>query len=264
MVKLYSSGGAQDYEILSPAMNGDKWEKFKIAVRRLLKARKSNCLDFFEQHNFKLAEGTNFFGDEFYILYFEVSLEKYVEYEENSELKKIDFYELANTITELGYFVRFIIIKHCIDIESDIVSQPTPINSTQIVELALKDSQNLLYSSGPVSAVDRNHTALHGYMQNICDEANINYSTRPALTELFKLIKENHPKFNSEDNDISSANKLLRSLSSIVDTLNYIRNNESIAHPNEKILQEPEAILVINCARTLFHYLSIKINKNFG
>jgi hypothetical protein len=41
-------------------------------------------------------------------------------------------------------------------------------------------------------------------------------------------------------------------------SLNPIRNNASVAHPNEELLNKEEAMLVINVTRTLLHYLDAK------
>ena len=53
--------------------------------------------------------------------------------------------------------------------------------------------------------------------------------------------------------------KVLRSMSGIMDLLNPIRNESSVAHPNKDLLDPPEATLVINTARTILHYLDMKL-----
>jgi len=55
--------------------------------------------------------------------------------------------------------------------------------------------------------------------------------------------------------------KALNIFSAVVDALNPIRNRMSGAHPNEVLLDEPEAMLVINAIRTLLHYLNARIGK---
>jgi len=50
--------------------------------------------------------------------------------------------------------------------------------------------------------------------------------------------------------------KVTRSLASIVDALNPVRNLAGVAHLNESLLEEPESMLVINSARALLHYLN--------
>ena len=51
---------------------------------------------------------------------------------------------------------------------------------------------------------------------------------------------------------------MLNSLSNVVDALNTIRNHASIAHPNENLLDESEAMLMVNVMRTLFHCINAK------
>jgi hypothetical protein len=41
--------------------------------------------------------------------------------------------------------------------------------------------------------------------------------------------------------------------------LNPVRNNASVAHPNEQLLGRDEALLVINVGRTLLSYLDAKV-----
>jgi len=53
--------------------------------------------------------------------------------------------------------------------------------------------------------------------------------------------------------------RVLRALSTIADALNPLRNQTSVAHPNETLLQQPEAMLVVNAVRTILHYLDSKL-----
>lgn len=49
--------------------------------------------------------------------------------------------------------------------------------------------------------------------------------------------------------------KILRSGSSIVSMVNEIRNNNTIAHPNEQLIQKREAELVIHIVRAMVNYI---------
>jgi Abortive infection C-terminus len=40
-----------------------------------------------------------------------------------------------------------------------------------------------------------------------------------------------------------------------------VRNMASVAHPNERLLDEPEAMLVVNACRTVLQYLDAKIGS---
>ena len=51
--------------------------------------------------------------------------------------------------------------------------------------------------------------------------------------------------------DITS---ILRTMGARVDALGPLRNNASAAHPNE-LLEEPEAMLAIDAARTILRYV---------
>lgn len=53
--------------------------------------------------------------------------------------------------------------------------------------------------------------------------------------------------------------RILRTSNAIVEAVNTIRNNASLAHPNEALLDEHEALLVINTARSLLLYLDRKL-----
>lgn len=50
-----------------------------------------------------------------------------------------------------------------------------------------------------------------------------------------------------------------RAMATVLDSLNPLRNNASVAHPNEELLDEPEAHLAINAARTVFAFLDAKL-----
>jgi len=82
-----------------------------------------------------------------------------------------------------------------------------------------------------------------------------------SLTKLFKQLREEHPAFKDfgpRSNDIL---RLAGAFGTIIDTLNPLRNQASVAHPNAVLLKEPEAMLVINAVRTILHYLDEKISR---
>jgi hypothetical protein len=48
-------------------------------------------------------------------------------------------------------------------------------------------------------------------------------------------------------------------MSAIIAVLNPVRNRASVAHPNDELLEEPEAMLVINAVRTILQYVNAKL-----
>lgn len=140
------------------------------------------------------------------------------------------------------------------------VLAPTLTRPSEVVERALSDAERLIDASGAVSGIDRLHTALHGYMKQACSEAGIVLEDKdPELTRLFKQLRERHPKFSVKGARNEDIGTLLNSLAAIVAVLNPIRNRASVAHPNEVLLDPPEAHLVVNSVRSLLHYLEAKL-----
>lgn len=138
---------------------------------------------------------------------------------------------------------------------------PKALSASEVVERALADADNLLHTSGPISCVDRLHTALHGYLRALCAETGITGLEGAAVTALFKRLRAEHPSFQclgAQDKDVV---RILNSFGSVIDVINTIRNNASVAHPNDVLLGEAEATLVVNVIRTLFHYISAKVRQ---
>ncbi|MFI5167749.1 MAG: abortive infection family protein [Thermoanaerobaculales bacterium] len=139
------------------------------------------------------------------------------------------------------------------------VAPPTLANSSAVVALAIADAETLLASSGATSAVDRIHTALHGYLITACDTAGIAAPPEPSTTTLFRLLRENHPALQAQGPRAQDILTILRAAASILDALNPVRNKASVAHPNEELLEKDEAMLVINIAKSLLHFLNAKL-----
>lgn len=257
---FYSRSGNQGFEILGQEMPDEQWAKIKRTACQLLAARnKNSAVSLLESIPFELSQGTNYFNDEFLVLHASLPIEEYVKYAglDTDPNVKLAFNIIAATLSELGVLVRFI----SIDVQTEtikLVPQPELETTSEVVERALKDSLQLLNYSGPASAVDRIHTALHGYMKAVCIKHNITFEKQSSLTELFKAVRVNHPTFENINTGSEEVRRLVGALSAIIDALNTLRNQASVAHPNDCILGEPEAYLAINCARTLLHYIDSK------
>ena len=140
------------------------------------------------------------------------------------------------------------------------VASPMPISSmSAVVRQALIDAENLIRTSGPASAVDRVHTALHGHMNALCAEASIALPERPTLQVAVKKLRENHPRLAPTGQRADEVSRVLYSMAATLDALTTLRNNASPAHPNEALLGDHEALLAINTARTIFAYIDSKV-----
>lgn len=132
--------------------------------------------------------------------------------------------------------------------------------SAQVVRDALADAEVLVRERSPTSAVDRVHTALHGYLRDECRRAGIAHDESASSGALLKALRREHPQLSDlgpRSNDIA---KVLNSAAAIIDALGPLRNKTSMAHPNEDLLEPEEATLVINVARSLIGYLADKLD----
>lgn len=142
------------------------------------------------------------------------------------------------------------------------VPDPRPNDAPETVRRALADADHLLKANGPISAVDRVHTALHGYQLGLCAKCGIAVPDDASLTQIFKQLRKSHPSLQSTGHRAQDIEKILNAFNSILDALNPIRNRASVAHPNPVLLDETDARLVINASRTIFHYLEAKVSAS--
>ncbi len=261
MLQLYYASGARDFEVIGEYRSASEWATIREAVCELLEARSEDeVADYLRKWPFQLVAGTNHFGDEFILLLATVPISEYVRVSSliGGEECRRSFRVVANALTELGHPVRFIALAPEVKSAPGVVAAPAPTVSTATVERALRDAQILFEQAGAVSAVDRVHTAIHGYLRELCDRAAIAYGKDPSVTELFKHLRERHPAFSIPQSHDAEITRMLRAVATILDSATTLRNRASRAHPNDDVLSEPEAILVINAVRTLLHYLDAK------
>jgi hypothetical protein len=145
-------------------------------------------------------------------------------------------------------------------LESDgLINLPAPANTSEVVYSALQDAETLLKTNGPIRAVDRAHTALHGYLNHLCATRRIELPADSALTYVFKIVREQFPEFSGPISHDDHAKRLFGSLAGALDSLNTIRNRGSMAHPNEVLLEAAEAMLYINLSRAVLSYIETRI-----
>lgn len=135
----------------------------------------------------------------------------------------------------------------------------SPRTTSEVVTRAIADADALMRTSGATSAVDRVHTALHGYLLAVSDAAGIAHPNDASTTALFRLLRTQHPQLRDLGPRAQDIEKVLNSSASILDALNPIRNKTSVAHPNVTLLDDSEARLVINVAQALLAYLDSKL-----
>ncbi|MCA9610517.1 MAG: abortive infection family protein [Myxococcales bacterium] len=139
-----------------------------------------------------------------------------------------------------------------------VVSTPSLRFDVAATSRALDDAEVLIASQGAGSALDRVHTAIHAYLREQAARANLSLEEGASITRAFKVLRQSHPKFATHAARQSDADSILKSLGSVLDKLNDLRNHASPAHPNPS-LDEPEAMLAVHAARTILHYVDAKL-----
>jgi hypothetical protein len=139
------------------------------------------------------------------------------------------------------------------------VETPEIADTSEVVLEALRDAEVLLKTRGPKSAVDRVHTALHGYLKKLCMDRGVVLPNDPSLTVVFKAIREQFSEFSAIIPHDSEAKRVFGSVASALDSLNTIRNRGTLAHPNELLLNAPEAMLYINLSRAVWGFIEAKL-----
>jgi HEPN domain-containing protein len=263
MLILYHSIGAGDYDLQKEPLSDEQWERVKQTTCRLLRARKSHkAASLLEEIPFRLYEAQNRFGDEFTVLFAVVPFDAYLELSEHytEPLTKASARILSEVFNEThSYFIRFIVVGLDNNPAPAQVVSPALQITSEAVERALADAEQLLRTRDAISAVDRVHTVFHGYLRAVVIRMGTEPEKDASATQLFKTIRETHPAFIGSQSE--EVHKILRATAVILDALGPIRNRESIAHPNENMIAEPEAQLIINAVRTLLHYLNAKIGE---
>jgi hypothetical protein len=168
----------------------------------------------------------------------------------------IDFRPLSDWLKTNDSGNYNILYSEVYDLE---VPEVIPSVSTDSGLAALSDAQELLRTRGPTSAVDRLHTGLHAFLKSACDQASITYPDNPTANILLKRILENHPSLQNLGPRTDDIKKIIRTSAAIIDTMGTLRNNASLAHPNNELLDHDDALLVINIARSLLRFFDGKL-----
>lgn len=135
----------------------------------------------------------------------------------------------------------------------------TPSQTRAVVVRALDDAQALLATTGPTSVVDRIHTALHGHLHALCEQAGITAPTTATLQGLLHALRSGHPALDPTGPRADDVSRVLFAMGTIMDALNPLRNRASAAHPNIELLDSAEAMLVVNTTRTILAYLDSRL-----
>jgi len=266
MLILFTTNPSGSQEItLEEQVPVQVWEALRRNAIRLMKSQ--FCHDAWkhlEETPYELWRGTNGFGDRFELLCYNTDIENYTkverEYESNANYFNAYAYPaIAEALQTLHRPIRFVAVELDVTEKVQSVLAPKLEITSEIVEAALRDAETLIRSSGPANALDRVHTALHGYLEAVCKRAGIAFKEDANIAMLFGRIRDEHPALKVTDPQTQKMRVvILRGMAQIVEVLNAARNEKTLAHPNS-LLDEADAMLAINSTRTLLHYFDKRL-----
>lgn len=261
---LYHGGGAHDWSSGDLVYSTSQATKLFAACSKILDYD-FDARDILENGNFELRYGLNAFGDEFYVLTKKVDLDGFLQFQDEEKFsgRRVAYKHIAEAFARLGQSVRFIGVELRIDDDIAPVESPdVSLVQAPAVAAALSDAETLIQSGNFVGAIDRVHTALHGYARSLCVEAGITLKSEVVeLPRAIKLLRETHPMLKATGPHSEHFEKVLNAIGVICNSLGTLRNHGSLAHANHELLGAPEALLVANTTRTILRYLSDKVQS---
>lgn len=125
---------------------------------------------------------------------------------------------------------------------------------------ALGDAKALIGTVDSSSAIDRAHTALHGYLVQLCTDSQISLPSDPTASKAFKELRQFHPALQPSGHRADEVTRVLNSFAASIDAFSTLRNKASLAHVNE-LLDVPEATAIVNAMYTVFRYVQDSMHR---
>ncbi|MFD1736157.1 abortive infection family protein [Bacillus salitolerans] len=147
-------------------------------------------------------------------------------------------------------------------LRGEVIEESDLKHDIEFVKNVLLQATTLIENHSYSSAVDRVHTAIHGYLKALCDEQNFTFNEQNVkIQDMWGKLKTEHPSFNI---DVRAhhrpINQTVNAIGKFLENMNEIRNNHGFSHPNEDIIEENEAKFIINLARVILYYIDSKTN----
>ena len=126
---------------------------------------------------------------------------------------------------------------------------------SEIIQKAVEDANVFIREGKYDSSMDRVHTALHGYLRELLVEHKIAFKEDDSLPALFTKL---YHYYSNSIQPVAVGERvkgILRSASGMINAVNELRNNNTIAHPNGQLIQAREAHLVIRLVNAVVDYI---------
>ena len=123
------------------------------------------------------------------------------------------------------------------------------------IQKAVDDAMAFIRDRKYDSAVDRVHTAFHGYLRYLLADHQIAYGREDSLSALYNKLHDYYGNSIQPPDVAARIKTIMRSGAGIINSVNELRNNNTIAHPNGPLIQEREALLVIRFVNAIVDYV---------
>lgn len=123
------------------------------------------------------------------------------------------------------------------------------------IRKAVDDAEVFIREGRFDSAVDRVHTAFHGYLRTLLAEHSVTYVADDGLPALFAKLHGFYGGSIQPTDVADRVKSILRSAGGMITAVNELRNNNTIAHPNGQLIQKREAQLVIRLVNAVVDYI---------
>lgn len=120
---------------------------------------------------------------------------------------------------------------------------------------AISDAEIFIREEKYESAVDRIHTAFHGYLRQILEKHHVDYLADDSISALYSKLHNMYGTCIQPPDVSTRIRDIVRSGSGMVTRINELRNNNTIAHANTQLIQKREAELVIRMLSAIINYI---------
>lgn len=262
---LYKSGSSSEQFDLVKRLSPSRFEVVKRSALRYMRRKflPFGAIEFLDQNPWEFWSATNDFGDLFDVLYMTVSMDTFIEIESEVGIWRDRIVDgcpaIARALDVIDSPVRLVAVGFDLDSEVANIPSPSVATTSRVVEDALAQAETLIGQHGAGSGLDRVHTAFHAYLESICQTVGPGIADDIPITALFSYLRQHHPSLViAGREEKGKLETIFRNLSKIIDTLDHFRDKKSLAHPNP-VLEDAEAMLVINVVRTMLRYLDMRL-----
>lgn len=127
------------------------------------------------------------------------------------------------------------------------------IDADESLDAIIADIKHNIESNKPELTLDRLHNYLVNYGRKLCDKHGIGHPANSSLNSLFGLYNKW-----LHDNELLESNmssKIIGSIVKLFDDFNYVRNNESAAHPNP-LLNKIESMFIVDTICSIIEFIN--------